>query len=201
MRILKHLQLPYCQDGYTWFISPYSGSLIRERRARTTTRSSLPDKVAQAMSYCTNPYLCESDETSEKENLAIDERVFKRLNHLHRILVHLGNRRFFLARHYANYCKFMFGTTADSMRAIARIGLQKEEKGSLCLQRTLLAVKTAKSFQDSGVLFIGAFLPTTNMHAWIIENGAQPDPQDREWILYRPLLALYYDNNVSGSEE
>jgi hypothetical protein len=39
------------------------------------------------------------------------------------------------------------------------------------------------------------------MHAWIIENGTQPDPQDREWILYRPLLALYYDSDVSGSEE
>ena len=28
------------------------------------------------------------------------------------------------------------------------------------------------------------------MHAWIIESNCNPDFQDREWIMYKPLLAF-----------
>ena len=68
---------------------------------------------------------------------------------------------------------------------------QIELKHQLCLQRAFLASKISKSFEANGVIFIGAFLPTGDMHAWIIENGIQPDSDDRGWINYRPLLALY----------
>jgi hypothetical protein len=78
------------------------------------------------------------------------------------------------------------------MKAISVMHEQEEEYGQRCLQRAMLAVKTSESFKKNGVLFIGALLPTSNMHAWIIEAGTQPDVADRDWILYRPLLAFYY---------
>lgn len=53
-------------------------------------------------------------------------------------------------------------------------------------------MKTSKTFKKDGILFIGASLPSGKMHAWIIENGIQPDRLDRNWIMYRPMLALYY---------
>jgi hypothetical protein len=61
-----------------------------------------------------------------------------------------------------------------------------------CLQKALTVAKTSKKFKTHGVLFIGAQLPLKNMHAWIIEDGIQPDQADRNWINYLPLLALAY---------
>ena len=48
------------------------------------------------------------------------------------------------------------------------------------------------NFKKNGVLFIGAQLPLKSLHAWIIEDNFQPDRDDRQWINYRPLLALTY---------
>lgn len=75
---------------------------------------------------------------------------------------------------------------------IAKIPEQELFHERLCLQRSFLALKTSKTFKKNGVLFIGASLPTGNMHAWIIEDNYQPDTLDREWIMYEPLLAFYY---------
>ena len=87
----------------------------------------------------------------------------------------------------------LFDNTELAFSTISKtIPEQIERRNELCLQRSLLALKTSNSFKKSGVLFIGAALPTGNMHAWIIESKCNPDHQDREWIMYRPLLAFYY---------
>jgi len=41
------------------------------------------------------------------------------------------------------------------------------------------------------VIFIGVFLPSKSMHAWIIEDGIQPDPSDTMWINFQPVAVLY----------
>ena len=83
----------------------------------------------------------------------------------------------------------MFDSTEQAISKIAE--LYNAAAGSDCLQKTLLAAKTSRSFASDGVLFIGANLPTGNMHAWIIEKKTQPDPADRHWISYQPLVAIH----------
>jgi hypothetical protein len=56
----------------------------------------------------------------------------------------------------------------------------------------LAVAKSSKEFKKSGVLFIGADLPQTRLHAWIIEKDYQPDPWDRSWINYLPIAAYAY---------
>jgi hypothetical protein len=189
-KIIKYTELSYCKDGYTWSICPYSGSLIKDETTETI-KISLPEKVADALRYCNSPYLCQPYDTIFHKKLEINKDIFIRLNRMHRIFVYLSNKRFFLSKQYASFRNLLFPTTTEAIMAISQIALQREQMGKFCLQRTLLALKTSKSFQENGVLFIGALLPTTNMHAWIIENGTQPDIYDREWIHYRPLLAFY----------
>ena len=184
--------MPYYKDGYLWSICPYSGSLIKDKTTEPT-KTSLPSKVTEALKYCNNPYLCQPYDTVYHEKLEVNKNIFIRLNRMHKRLAHFGNKRFFLSRQYACFRNLLFPTTSEAIMAISQIALQREQMGKLCLQRTLLALKTSKSFPENGVLFIGSLLPTVNMHAWIIENETQPDVEDRDWILYRPLLAFYYN--------
>jgi hypothetical protein len=86
----------------------------------------------------------------------------------------------------------MFANTRLAFSAVSQLPGHKDSNNDRCLQRSLLVAKTSKSFSQSGVLFIGAEFSTGEMHAWVIENQAQPDPDDRTWINYRPLLALHH---------
>ena len=76
------------------------------------------------------------------------------------------------------------------MAAVGGLSDQQADRTSLCLQRSLLVAKVSRSFETRGVIFIGATLHTGDMHAWIIEDNEQPDADDRDWVNYRPLLAL-----------
>jgi hypothetical protein len=85
----------------------------------------------------------------------------------------------------------MFETSFEAMSAIDRI-FPGDQNTESCLQRALTVAKVSKKFKSHGVLFIGAQLPLKNMHAWIIEDGIQPDRADRKWINFLPLLAIAY---------
>jgi hypothetical protein len=69
----------------------------------------------------------------------------------------------------------------------------KKNQNELCLPRALFAASLSKRFRENGVIFIGVFLPSTSMHAWIIEDGAQADPLDNMWINFKPVAALCYE--------
>ena len=114
------------------------------------------------------------------------------LSNMHDRLLKIGNNRFYMTRLYSSIKSLMFEKTNEAITYINSLPPQVELKHRLCLQRAFLSSKISKSFIKEGVIFIGAFLPTGDMHAWIIENGVQPDFDDRGWVNYRPLLAFYH---------
>lgn len=185
--------LPICENGFTWSICPFSGSLLKDPKIDESIKVDLPNKVKNALHLCYYPYSCKPYDTVFQNKITISRKNRFRLNLMHRILLLLGNKRFFISRIYSSFHSSLFKDTVEAFICISDIPMQKQHQGELCFQRSLLASKTSRSFQNGGVLFIGALLPTVKMHAWIIENGTQPDISDREWILYRPLLAFYYD--------
>lgn len=67
-----------------------------------------------------------------------------------------------------------------------------EKQRHLCLPRAIFAATTSRKFSKYGVLYVGAFLPSTQMHAWIIEDNQQPDIWDNEWICYQPVYMMYH---------
>lgn len=84
---------------------------------------------------------------------------------------------------------------ADSQQAILfyrHIYPSAEKQRHLCLPRAIFAVTTSRKFKKHGVMYIGAFLPSTQMHAWVIEDDKQPDLWDNEWICYKPVYMLYH---------
>lgn len=60
----------------------------------------------------------------------------------------------------------------------------------LCLPRSVFIATTSKRFKEHGTMYIGIFLPSRNMHAWVIEDNLQTDEWDNYWILYQPLIMM-----------
>jgi hypothetical protein len=186
---MRRASLPYWQDGECWFISPWSGSLFRStlNSHRTEPENLLP-KVRDALQICNEPYSCKWSPDIDQGHSEIKQN--NQLTWLAKIFCFLGNKRFLFATCLAGYNIGLFKTTRQAFDSISVLpGLSWAD--DRCLQRSLLAAMTSKSFVHSGVLFIGAELSTGEMHAWIIDNGEQPDSEDRSWINFRPLLALY----------
>lgn len=180
--------LPYEFEGSYYFISPLTGNLIESKKKVSTPNLNQNIKCAEKLNN--EPY------TLNPLTHSIDTKIYKKkiekVSQYNRVLMKLGNSKFFLSCMYSRFRKPIFENTTLAFDHISKIDIHKEMKGKLCLQRSLLAAKTSKSFKKNGVLFIGAQLPTGVMHAWIIEDKKQPDRQDREWIMYKPLLAITF---------
>ena len=186
---MRKASLPHFQNGEWWFVSAWSGSLFRSSRPPRIGRvKSIFPKVKEALAICDDPYSCRW--VPDPDQCYCKSEKISLLSWLDRYFTFLGNQRFFVSTACAGYNLGLFETTREAFTTMSYLpGLGGADDN--CLRRSLLAAMTSKSFVRSGVLFIGAELSTGEMHAWIIENGEQPDPEDRSWINYRPLLALY----------
>jgi hypothetical protein len=187
---MKVTILPFRDKEHFYYISPFNGKLYKVDNDVFRKRN-IDKKLKKALYVVDNPFSIEALHP-ESYHTQIDKEDFKNIYQYHNILLKIGNEHFFLSRIYASFRRCLFNNSIEAFDAISRIEKQKEFKNELCLQRSLLVIKTSKTFRDNGVLFIGASLPSGKMHAWIIENGVQPDRLDRNWIMYRPLLAIYY---------
>ena len=60
----------------------------------------------------------------------------------------------------------------------------------LCLPRSIFIATTSKKFKQSGALFIGTFLPSRHMHAWVIEDRCNVYRHDYIWINFTPISMM-----------
>lgn len=186
--MLKSVILPHEEEGFFWSISPFSGALIKGIESSGSSKDKIPDLVLSALKYCEEPFKCawghEYTIVTQKNDLT------RRLQRYSNILTWLGNKNFLLSTVYGGLSAPLFSSTAEAYQYLGYVEAHSGQNTSdRCLPRSLLVAKTSTSFKNNGVLFIGAMLGSFDMHAWIIESGAQPDLSDRRWINYRPLLA------------
>jgi hypothetical protein len=175
--------------GAFWAVALLTGNLLRYASTpRAAVFDRRPALVTEALSFVERPFSCRSPWPAPAVD--VDDDTRRRLEAMHARLLSIGNRRFFWSVAYAGLARPLFDTTRQAMAAVAALPRQRAERTSLCLQRSLLVAKVSRSFAARGVVFVGANVETGDMHAWIIEDGEQPDADDRTWINYRPLLAL-----------
>jgi hypothetical protein len=185
---LYSLSSTYLESG--WAIHPLSGALLKFSDAKVPSfrAKKLPLKVSSALALCMEPYqlnpapnlIPDLNSTSE-----IDlKKIYSRLSYLRR-------KSFLLSVFYTSLRRPIYETSFDAMSDISRL-FPEDLHAESCLQKALTVAKVSKKFKSHGVLFIGAQLPLKSMHAWIIEDGIQPDQADRKWVNYLPLLALAY---------
>ena len=182
--------MPYYDGTANWSICPFTGSLLKTSNSEYKHATiDIPLKVSRAIECCNQPYLLSL--SNEAISPIGNQNLVEKIEKMHNVILKLGNSRFYIIRLYCSFRHDLFDTTAEAVTNINSLNLQIELKNELCLPKSFLAAKISKSFKDCGVIFIGPHLPTGNMHAWIIENGTQPDSDDRDWVNYRPLLAFY----------
>ena len=183
---MKFLSLPIYQNNTIYFLEPFTANLFSKKAETQKANQVLhSEKVIAALKQCDNPYLLKPDATSSSPIT-----TSQYLKYFGNSLTKACKQAFWLARIITVFGKPLFNATSDAImtyRKLYPIELQQD----LCLPRTLFAASTSKSFKEKGVIFIGVFLPSRNMHAWIIEDGMQPDPYDTIWINYQPVAALY----------
>jgi hypothetical protein len=185
---MKFTILPYKLGKLNYYISPFTGNLVVSESDFGSSKISF--ETINNIWLNDNPY--ELEPLNSICDVVISDKLMEKLIVFNNKFMCLGNKRFLLSCLYSRLSIPLFENTLEAFDHIAKIKVHQEKKGKICLQRALLAAKTSKSFKKNGTLFIGAQLPTGIMHAWIIEKNIQPDRQDREWIMYKPLLAITF---------
>jgi hypothetical protein len=189
---MKYYSLAKEHRNSGWYLHPLTGNLhqVSTEDLSQFQSDALPEKVLDALQFCHLPYSLKapnfqlSTTLDQKQSNVID-RFYDRILFLRKINYWLVNR-------YAGSFSPIFNDSLQAFQALAQQNRSSLTDQQGCLNRTLAVAKSSIEFKKSGVLFIGADLPQTNLHAWIIENDYQPDPWDRDWINYLPIAAYAY---------
>jgi hypothetical protein len=172
-----------------YLLDRISGSLVQMPAKRGRTNKALPEKLNECLSFCHQPYALKRQLVDSTSSSSVPF-CQKNLSARAAWLVKLSRSNFFwLASFYASVGRPHFEESSSAI-AFFRQQMFAYRQDTLCLSRSLFAASTSKRFADAGVLFIGVFLPSRCMHAWIIEDGRQPDCQDSMWVNFRPVAAF-----------
>lgn len=176
--------------GMTYFLEKITGSLLCLPSQYKAPLSEIScSKVEEALRICHNPYLIKfqsAENTINQGSHSIDAISLK----IARQLVKLSSFNFWLSCRYASFGRPMFSDAAQAIRAF-HCHTATQDRNVLCLPRALFAARMSQKFTDKGVVIIGVFLPSRSLHAWVIEDGIQPDSTDHRWIHFQPVAALY----------
>lgn len=182
------LSLSLIDDNKLFFLNQFNGCVYCKTLTNDYKKvcNQTPEKVMIALNYNDNPYLLSVNDFQKGIFLQNSDKLKK---YIYRLDL-LCDKSFYLAKLYSNSRSKDFENSTQAIEYFKSIEHLKEQN-TLCLPRTLFAASKSKLFKEKGVIFIGIFLPSTTLHAWIIEDGCQPDPEDIIWTNYQPIAAIY----------
>lgn len=164
--------------------------LLLEYENHERTKVDLPNKINSQLFKVANPYLLKSN--TRIESFSEHSKPPRFANYLAKVYTHLCLSSFIFVRLLSQFHFPIFKTAEEAILFYRK--LYPKQQQNLCLPRSLFAACTSKSFKKNGALFIGVFLPSKAMHAWIIEEEKQPDLYDDIWICYQPVAVMYKNN-------
>lgn len=185
---MKITKLQIFRDNKIYIFEPYTGLLLEKNNINFLTCDTiLCDKVIKALEINHNPYIIQKINNYENEK----KIKINKINILYvRLLIKICKTSFLLTRIFTKLRLPIYNNSTESIIAFRKI-VPSSIQNDLCLPRALFAAITSKKFKEKGVVFIGVFLPSKSMHAWVIEDGVQPDLYDNMWINFEPVAALW----------
>ena len=189
---MKYYSLAIDHRDAGWFLHPLTGSLhqVHLKDLSKFQNSNLPNKIREALDLCASPYDLKPPNFNQES--LIDKSKLKSIEKFYFRLILIRKINFWVVHQYANIFTPLFDNSLQAFEHLSELNLSALTDPKGCLNRTFAVAKSSIEFRKSGVLFIGADLPLTHLHAWIIENNYQPDPWDRDWINYLPIAAYAY---------
>ena len=178
--------LPIEKKEVCYFFESFTGCLlVNNREPQHLLKKISTSKLSYAVECCNQPYII-TNKNFKKQPVNISPII----KWYAKLLVWLCKHSFFLGRCFAKIGWTCFATTEEAICAFRQI-FPTPQQADLCYPRTLFAASLSKTFKAKGCIFIGVYLPSKSMHAWMIEDGTQPDPFDNMWINFQPVAALY----------
>ncbi len=99
-------------------------------------------------------------------------------------------RHFYFGLYLISHLRLKYYENAvEATDAFCRI-IGEDSQDVMCLPRSVFAATTSKRFKEKGAMFIGAFLPSRHMHAWVIEDNCNSWRQDNKWINFVPVSVM-----------
>ena len=185
---MKFISLPIHFDEKRYELNPFLGMLLEFEKYNQNIEIKQSEKLTEALGYCNNPYtLTKNESINIKNTPPFTNNTLKFYSSL---LINSNKLNFGLGRFCSNFGQPVFDNASKSI-SFFRSHKPGKIQNDLCLPRSLFAGSTSKLFKDKGVIFIGVSLPSNLMHAWIIEDGKQPDTEDNMWINFQPVAAIY----------
>lgn len=180
--------IPLCNNGFIFLFNTLTGWLLSKPypQHHSHGKPALPIPVTQSLYGVHAPYTLLP--MINVPSVQIYPSLF--CTAYARIIVFACRHSFFFARMISSIPFVRFPNTVTSIAAFRSVYPGSAHQRTLCLPRTLFALATSRSFKQNGVAFIGVFLPSRKMHAWIIEGNRNPDPKDDIWICYQPVAAI-----------
>jgi len=174
-------------QGKRYFFNRYLGLLFSQIDKKEKSKIDSNKKIPEPIKFVKYPYQCRNG----KDNpITPKENIYIRLWGV--LLTYFLKNSFVLGQIFSRLCFRYFNNTIDAV-SFYRKYIHPENQNDLCLSRCLFAAATSKSFKRNGFIFIGVFLPSNSLHAWIIEDGFLVDRYDDSWILYQPVALIYYE--------
>jgi hypothetical protein len=159
--------------------------LFRENYKEKKGLNSTPELVNKNHNLVLNPYLINScNKKIEIKKIPYLAKVYAKL------IVFTAKYSFYLACIVTKIPFIKFSSSQYAVEIFNKIYSDPIQLRTLCLSRTIFVIATSKSFKSNGTAFIGVFLPSRKMHAWIIESGCNPDSADEIWLSYQPVVAI-----------
>ncbi len=180
-------QLCLTHNEKTYSFEPFTGLLLTHPRAEVPLEPpTTPPRIQAALVLNDEPYTLRPCSAPTP----VPTRIPWWVVHYAHLLVYTCRLSFALGRLLAKLGPAVHADATEAILAFRKI-FPAEAQQELCLPRSLFAAATSRKFRDHGVVFIGVFLPSRSMHAWVIEDGRQPDPFDGIWLNQCPIAALY----------
>lgn len=188
LKYLKTKIFPIKFKGFYYVFQPITGSLICKKANKSINSTLLEHKLNSVVALNNKPYTLAINNTF-KQNTLNKASV---INIHAKMLTAIAKYSFKLAQYFSCLLPKYFENASDAI-CYYRKNIYPNKQNELCLARALFAAASSKGFKQNGVIFIGVFLPSNTMHAWVIVNGKIADPDDGVWLNYQPVAALYYE--------
>lgn len=166
--------------GACYFLEPITGSLLKKDHCRRESVA-VDAKVESCLMQVRDPYLLNiRKRTTTPLRIPLTVRLYAR------ILTWLCQHAFLLGRLWAKIPLRYYPDAGVASEVYYRL-YPGEQQRKLCLPRAFFTRSTSRRFKKHGTMFIGAFLPSVQMHAWVIEDGMHADVYDDNWINFAPV--------------
>lgn len=179
-----YIPLPHIFKGQTFCFNRWFGWLTAQKPSGNE-EFTLSTEAVKRLSPVENPFL--TKQAYEPETIV---KPSKFAIFYARMLVFLCRHAYVVA-HLFSYLRLGLFPNAICAADAFRIATKEEKQNLLCLPRSIFIATTSRRFRSCGAMFIGVFLPSQNMHAWVIEDNVVADRYDKYWTLYTPLLMMF----------